>query len=252
MEFMIEKLFAFTMVLTRTSAFFMVVPVFSWKGLPTRIKAAMTMLISIFFSMIVPFTLDSAEVSILKAVLLLCNEAIYGLGLGLITMLIFSTVQVSGRIIERQMGLAMAQILNPLTGERGQPIGMLMDMMFTLLFLSVKGHHMLLLLISRSYKNFPMGSTPTIQIWLSGITKAGSVLLMAGLRLSAPILAAFLILMVVLAILARIAPEMNILFISLPIRVGLGLLLAGIFFPLIINFISEFADWMGKLIPLHG
>jgi flagellar biosynthesis protein FliR len=43
---------------------------------------------------------------------------------------------------------------------------------------------------------------------------------------------------------------MNILFISLPLRVGLGLLMAAIFLPLINAFVGEFAEWMGKLLPL--
>jgi flagellar biosynthetic protein FliR len=73
---------------------------------------------------------------------------------------------------------------------------------------------------------------------------------MAGLKLAAPILAAFLVLMVVLAVFARMIPEMNILFISLPIRVGLGLLMVAIFLPFINTFVAEFADWMGKLLPL--
>ncbi len=74
-------------------------------------------------------------------------------------------------------------------------------------------------------------------------------MLIAGLKLAAPILAAFLLLMVVLAVLARIVPEMNILFISLPLRVGLGLLMVTIFLPFINAFVAEFADWMGKLLP---
>jgi flagellar biosynthetic protein FliR len=80
--------------------------------------------------------------------------------------------------------------------------------------------------------------------------KAGSVMFTASLRLAAPMLAAFLLLMVVLAVLARMVPEINILFVSLPLRVGLGLLMAALFLPLISGFFSEFADWIGKLLPL--
>ena len=250
MELMIEKLLGFMMVLTRISAFFIVLPVFGWKSIPVRIKVAITVLVTIFFSMIMPSTIEPREVSLLEAILLLANEATYGLALGLIVYLVFATVKFSGRIIERQMGLAMAQILDPLTGEQAQPLGMLLETIFILLFLSANGHHMFLLIISRSYEAFPAGNIPTIAVLASGIIKAGSTLLMAGLRLSAPILAAFLVLMVALAVLARIVPEMNILFISLPLRVGLGLLMAAIFVPFINGFVAEFADWMGKLLPL--
>ncbi|MHC4460019.1 MAG: flagellar biosynthetic protein FliR [Planctomycetota bacterium] len=250
MELMIEKLLGFAMVLTRISSFFLVLPVFGWKSIPVRIKVAITVLLTIFFSMITASAIESREVSVLEAILLLANEAVYGLALGLIVYLVFATVKFSGRIIERQMGLAMAQVLDPLTGERSQPLGMLLEMIFILLFLSANGHHMFLLIISRSYEAFPAGSIPTTAVLAGGIIKAGSTLLVAGLRLAAPLLAAFLVLMVALAVLARIVPEMNILFISLPLRVGLGLLMAAIFVPFINGFVAEFADWMGKLLPL--
>jgi len=250
MELMIEKLLGFTMVLTRISAFFLVLPVFGWKSIPIRIKVAVTVLMAFFFSLITPFAINCEQVSIVKAILLLSNEALYGLAMGLIVVLVFSAVKFGGRIAERQMGMAMAQILDPMTGEMGQPLAMLMEMIFILLFLSTNGHHLFLLTIWKSYEAFPAGSIPTMPILTGGIIKAGSVLLMAGLRLAAPMLAAFLLLMVMLAVLARIAPESNILFISLPLRVGLGLLLAGMFIPFINGFVAEFADWMGKLLPL--
>ncbi len=248
MALMVEKLLGFVMVLTRISAFFMVLPVFGWRAIPVRIKVGLTVLLAIFFSVITPLVIVPNRVSVLEAILLIANEATYGLALGLIAAIVFSAVKLSGRIIERQMGLAMAQVLDPLTGERTQPLGSLLEMIFILLFLSANGHHLFLLIISKSYEAFPAGSIPTIPILTGGVVKAGSAMLIAGLKLAAPILAAFLLLMVVLAVLARIVPEMNILFISLPLRVGLGLLMVTIFLPYINGFVAEFADWMGKLL----
>lgn len=250
MELMIEKLLGFVMVLTRVSAFFMILPVFGWKAIPIRIKVATALLTAVFFSAVAALPVDATRVSALEAVLLLSNEATYGLALGLVVTVMFSAVKLGGRIIERQMGLAMAQILDPLTGERAQPLGSLLEMIFVILFLAANGHHLLLLVISHSYETFPAGSIPSIPILASGVVKASSTMLVAGLRLAGPILAAFLVLMVVLAVLARIVPEMNILFISLPLRVGLGLLMVAIFMPFINGFAAEFADWMGKLLPL--
>ena len=250
MEFMIEKLLGFVMVLTRMSAFFLVIPIFSWKTIPARVKVSMLMLLSVFFSLITPFNISANQISILEAIILLSNEALYGFGLGLIVVLVFSAVKLSGRITERQMGLALASVMDPSSGDRGQPIGMLMDMIFILLFLSVNGHHLLLQIISRSYESFPCGQIPTISVLVEGVTRAGSTMLIASLRLAAPILAAFLILLVVLGVFARIMPDMNILFISMPLRVGLGLLMAGIFLPFINAFLGEFSEWMGKLLPL--
>ncbi|MFC1605070.1 flagellar biosynthetic protein FliR [Planctomycetota bacterium] len=247
MALMIEKLLGFV---TRISAFFMVLPVFGWKSIPARIKIAMTVLLTIFFSTITPISVKAGQISSTEAILLMANEATYGLALGLVATFVFAAVKFSGRIIERQMGLAMAQILDPLTGERAQPLGSLLEMIFIMLFLSANGHHLFLIIISRSYESFPAGSIPTIPVMAGGIINAGSTMLLHGLKLAAPILAAFLLLMVVLAVLARMVPEMNVLFISLPLRVGLGLLMVAIFLPFISSFVGEFAKLMGKLLPL--
>ncbi len=249
MELMIEKLIGFIMVLTRVSAFFLIIPVFGWRSIPIRIKVGLVFLISIFFSLITPLAIEPKEVSIIEAILLITNEATYGLAMGLIAIVIFSAIKLCGRIIEREMGLAMAGILDPMTGEMAQPVGTLLEMIFIILFLSANGHHLFLLIISRSYEAFPAGSIPSISILTGGVIKAGSAMFITGLKLVAPLLAAFLLLMVVLAVLARIVPEMNILFISFPIRVGLGLLMIMVFLPFINSFVAEFADLMGKFLP---
>ena len=247
---MIAKLLGFVLVLTRLSAFFLIAPVFSWQTIPVRVKVSIILLLSVFLAMTVPSSVHNREISSLEAILLICNETIYGFALGLVVVFIFSAVKLSGRIIERQMGLAMAQTLDPLTGESAQPYSILIEMLFILLFLNANGHHLFLLIISHSYESFPSGSIPTIPFLLDGIVNSSSIMLIACLRLAGPILAAFLLLLAVLAVFARIMPDMNILFISMPFRVGLGLLMAGVFFPFIHQFVGEFADWMGKLLPL--
>ena len=123
-------------------------------------------------------------------------------------------------------------------------------MIFILLFLRANGHHRLLQALARSYETFPIGTSPSIQVLTGGIVEAGTIMLTASLRLAAPIMAAFLVMLVVLAILARIVPEMNILFLSMPVRVGMGLLLTVMFLPFLLEFVSEFSGWMGKLLPL--
>jgi flagellar biosynthetic protein FliR len=250
MDILISRLLIFFLVITRISGFFFISPFFSWKTIPARIKIGIAVLLSFFFAVVNPPTLGIANPGILESTLLLVNEALYGLALGLVFMLVFSAVKVAGRIIERQMGLALAKTFDPLSGERSQPVGVMLEMIFILLFLSANGHHLLITVLSKSYEFFPAGTIPDVAEFAESVTKAGSVMLSAGLRLSAPILAAFLLLLVVLAVFARIMPDMNILFISMPLRVGMGLLMLIVFLPFINSFVSEFADWMGKLLPL--
>lgn len=250
MELITSELLGFALVVTRISAFFLVAPVFGWRSIPVRIKVAVTVLLGIFFSVTGLSHFEPVQVTTIEAVLLLAKEAGYGFALGLTASILFSVVRLGGRIIERQMGLAMAQVLDPFTGERSQPLGSLLEMIFILIFLAANGHHLFLLLIERSYEAFPAGHTPTTAVLAGGIVSATSAMLTAALRLSAPILAAFIVLLVSLAILARIVPEMNILFISFPLRVGLGLCMVALFMPFIESFVSEFAKLMSKLTPI--
>jgi flagellar biosynthetic protein FliR len=244
------KVLGFAVVLTRVSVFLMVIPIFNGNAVPVRLRVSIALLLSFFLSLSMPTVVSAGQLTGLKAILLIVNEAVYGVALGLIVVLIFSVVKIGGRIIERQMGLALAGTLDPLSGETAEPFSILLEMIFILLFLAANGHHLFLLVISRSYEAFPAGRIPELGLLTEGVVKAGSTMLIAALRLAGPMLAAFLLLLVVLGIFARIMPEMNILFISMPLRVGLGLLMAVMFLPFINQFVGEFADWMGKLLPL--
>ena len=246
----ILKVLGFAVVLTRVTAFILTLPIFSSNSIPLRIRLSITLLISLFLSLSMPTLVVLKELSILRAVILIVNEIIYGVALGLIVMLIFSAVKVSARIVEREMGFAFAGNLDPLSGETAESMSIMVEMLFILLFLAANGHHMLLLIISKSYEVFPAGQIPDLAVLVEAIVKAGSIMLVAALRLAAPMLAAFLLLLVVLGVFARIMPDMDILFISMPLRVGLGLLMVGTLFPFINQFIGEFSDWMGKLLPI--
>lgn len=250
MDFFLIKLLSFFLIFTRVAAFMFSAPVFSWRAIPVRIKLTMALLTSIFFAMILPATVDAAKVGFFEALLLITGEAIYGLALGLICNFLFGAVMIGAKITERQMGLTMANILDPMTGENARPLSMMMEIIFIMLFFSVNGHHMFLMIISKSFDSFATGSVPSIGVMLTGVLESSVMMLMLGLRLAGPVLAAFMVFMVVLAILARIAPEMNILFLSLPMRVGLGLLMSAIFMPYLYSYIGEFQDWIGKLIIL--
>jgi flagellar biosynthetic protein FliR len=243
-------LLGFALVLTRVSSFWLVLPVFGSQTIPVQIKAAGAVVLSLFFCTTTPLALDPAGVSVMQAVVLLAGEAIYGFALGLIVMLLYSVVQLTGNVIEQQMGLTMAEIVNPLTDEETGPLASLLEMIFLLLFLSANGHHLFLLILSKSYSAFPAGTLPALSTLVGAVAETGSVMFVASLRLAAPLLTAFLILMVALALLARLIPEMDIFFMGMPLQAALGLFLAAAFLPFVGGFVTEMADWMAKLLPL--
>lgn len=250
MDFIILKMLAFVLIMTRVCAALAICPIFSWKSIPKTVLVPMMVMISLFFGMKFELNIDPENVEVLQALLLISHEAIYGLSLGLISLVLFSVVRVAGKFIERQVGLRMGKMLNPLTDDTSAPIAMILEVVFILLILSVNGHHAFLIMLEKSYEAFPIGVCPSIELMYEGVIAASSTMFVLALRLSAPIMAAFILLLVILAVMAKMAPEMNILFLSLPIRVGLGLVLLTIFVPHVQTYFDEFMMWMNKLLPL--
>jgi flagellar biosynthesis protein FliR len=121
------------------------------ESIPMTIKVAATILLSVFFSLVNPPAVAVQQASAVQVMLLLGCEATYGLALGVIANVLFSAVKIGGRIVEDQMGLTMAEVLDPLTEERGQPVGSLLEMIFIIAFLAANGHHLLIKVIQRSY-----------------------------------------------------------------------------------------------------
>jgi len=225
-----------------------VLPVFGSRALPMRVRAGIAFLVTAFFAVILPPTVGAEAARWPVAVVLLLREIVCGLALGLAISFVFSAVKQAGTIAGRQMGFALAEIVDPASGQRSDPIGVFFETIFILFFLVAGGHHLLLLAIRRSYDLFPVGAAPGAGAMAEGLVRAGSTMLLFALKLVAPLLAGTLVLSVVLAVLARAVPEMNVLLISLPLRVGLGLLLAAAIMPLMGAFTDELAGWMNRLL----
>jgi flagellar biosynthetic protein FliR len=234
-------------LLARVSAFFAAAPIFGWQWLPTVVRAGMAMLVTLSFGLAghLP-SLASSSPDLLATGLLVVREVICGLGLGLAANLIFLAVQQMGRIVSQQMGLAEAGIIDPVSGEESDVMEMFFQITFVLLFFAAGGHHLLLRVLWGSYAAFPVGQGPEVAALADVVVQAGCDMLVFALQLAAPLLAAFLVLTVALAALSKAMPEINILYLSFPFRIGLGVLMAAAMVPLVNGFTAQMAQWMGR------
>ena len=248
MELWIAILLPFVLLMARVAAFCAIAPVFGWKVVPLIVRVGLVVLLTVFFASIAPPTVDPAGVPWLRGVVLIVQESVIGLALGLAARLVFTAVQQGGMIAAQQMGFADAGVIDPVAGARARPIATFLEMTFVLLFLAAGGHHVLLIVIARSFESFPVGAPPDIGALTNGIVHAGSAMLLFALKLAAPLLAGFLILAVMLGILARVLPEMNILLASFPLRVAAGLFLTAAIIPSLEAFTKELAGWMSRFL----
>ncbi len=213
--------------------------------MPLRVRAALALWMTIFFAAVFPPVLPAVH-GLIHVVVLMAAEVLYGVALGMAANLVYLAVQRGARIAAVQMGLTDAEIIDPVTQEGSEAMSLLMEMVFALFFLSVGGHRMLVGLMQRSFVAYPVGTVPSPAAMAQGVLAAGSTMLVFALKFAAPVLAAFLVLAVVLAVLARVLPEMNILLASFPLRIGLGLFLALAMVPALETFAAEIARWMGR------
>jgi len=248
-ELLIPKILGFVLVMTRLSAFFICIPIFNWRSIPNTVKIALGFWIAFFFAATLTMPFDASKVSPLQAAIMIGSEVIYGGAMGLAGALVFLAVRVGGSIADQQMGYAMAEVLDPLSGEQVELVAMVLEMLFILLFFAMEGHHIFMVMLQKSYQAFPIGSIPDIGILTNIVVQSGAVMMTTALKMSAPILVLFMIMLVVLCVLARVLPDMNILFVSMPLRIGAGLIVMIFFLPLMIDFVKEFSVWMNRLLP---
>ena len=113
---MILWLIAFFLILARISAYFLFLPVFGWQAIPVRVRMCTIVVLSLFFAFHLNLRPAPGVWTMPRVYLVIASEMTYGLALCVVVYCLFGVVKISGRIIERQMGFAMAEVMDPLTG----------------------------------------------------------------------------------------------------------------------------------------
>lgn len=207
----------FLLVFARVLAFFLTLPLFSYRTIPTLYKIG----IAFFLSLIIVVTLQNEQVTLEENyMLLLLKEITVGLFTGLIAYLIVSAMQVAGGFIDFQMGFAVANVIDPQTGAQSPLIGQYFYM-FTLLFLlSVNGHHLLIDGIVHSYQLIPLDALITFENGLShfSITTFNRMFLIA-FQIAIPLVGCLFLVDVALGIIARTVPQLNVFVVGLPLKI---------------------------------
>jgi flagellar biosynthetic protein FliR len=217
----------FMLVLSRVAGIFAALPVFGGRVLPTRIKATIVLMITLICFPSLSVALPQMPSDSLSLALLAFSEVMVGLTLAFITQIIFAAVEFSGQIIGMQMGLTISSILDPSRGAQVQIMSVVQTLFATLMFLSLNIHHLFIRAIMDSFTVIPLGGWRLSGELINFLVMRTADIFIIGIRLAAPVMVALLLTTVALGIMARAFPQMNIFMISLPLNVGLGLVILG-------------------------
>lgn len=211
------------LIFVRLSAFFVTAPVFSIRGVPNQVEIGLAAVMAFLSFSYVPtggvIPMDGTFV------LYVLKETIAGLLLGFVVHLFFYVLQIAGGLIDMQMGLALANVIDPQTGAYAPISGNFKNILAILYFLSINGHHMLLQGILTSYRWMPID-----RIWFSFtgektldlIVEAFVHMFVSGFLMAAPIVVALFLVDLSLGIIAKMVPQFHIFVIGLPLKIIAG------------------------------
>jgi flagellar biosynthetic protein FliR len=217
----------FTLVLGRIAGIFSAIPLFGGRRVPLTVRIATILAMAMVLYPVVSKNIPLMPTDTISLVVLIIRETLVGLTLSLLSQVIFSAVGFCGQMVGTQMGLSVASLFNP---EMGQVtvISNLQDLIATLLFLTLGVHHVFIRAIVESYSLIPVGAWHMSEGLLDTLIAVTSGLFVLAIKLAAPVMVALLAAGVVMGIMARSFPQMNVFMISFPLNIGIGFLVLGI------------------------
>ncbi len=227
-------------VMVRVSAAFVAAPVFGAMQVPVQVRVLLAGAIAVL-AMQSRGIEPPLSVFSLTTFLMVAQEALVGLALGFVVQIAFAAPLIAGEAISGAMGLSFASAVDPQNGAGTPAVGQFMSVVMTLLFLALDGHLILTDLVCRSYDALPPGDAWLGPDRLKAIAMFGSYAFLAGLLLALPVGFTLLSLNLIVGMLSRSAPALNLFAVGLPASLVAGLVALAIAFP-------AMGDFMGVIV----
>jgi flagellar biosynthetic protein FliR len=242
-----EGLMTFVFVLVRVASVLAFLPFLGNGPVPMGAKALGAVAISL-----VLLPLGCVDTPVLgwgpiQFLSLVAAEVLFGSLMGLSALLVFKALWTAGGMIGQQMGMALASVADPISGVESNLVAQLCDVVGVLVFFSVDGHHWMLLALRDSFAQWPLGEFLSAEFF-KRITVAAVVTNVGmAFRLAAPLLLVAFTVSLLMAVMARLVPEVNVLIIGFPLRIGAGLVGLALFMPVIVRCGVDISRTMGEV-----
>ncbi|WP_191061147.1 flagellar biosynthetic protein FliR [Geminicoccus harenae] len=219
----VQELLACFLVFARIGTAMMILPMFGEPWLTMRGRLVLALVTAFVLvpasGVVAPPAVDPAGMF-----LPLAAELATGAFLGLLVRSLFAALHIAGGLIAMHAGLQVASMFDPNEAAQSTiPATLLSTAVLTLMFAS-DAHHLLLAGLARSYAVFPFGSLAAPAELAEAMTRAGSQAFDLAFRVAGPVMAVALLLNVVLGVMNRMMPTLQVLFVAAPLQIAAGLL----------------------------
>jgi flagellar biosynthetic protein FliR len=221
--FPIDKFQEFLICLARVGGFVSAIPVLFSTQAPMLIKLGTALTLSlVLFPIMAPYIHPAVQFHLSSFFFLVTSEALVGILLGLMSRLIFTAAEFGGTIIGYQMGFAAANVFDPQNQKQISLLSEFQNIFAIFIFLAVDGHHIFIRAAVKSYAILPPGKLDLSHAVVPYLVKLSSQMFALSLQFSAPVLAILLFSGLILGVLARVFPQLNVFLLSFPLNIGIS------------------------------
>ncbi len=242
----------FLLVLFRILAMYQVAPLISSSAVPVSARIGFS-----FFTAVAVFPWVRAmdwviPVHFGEYFLLILGEALVGILLGFLLVVVFSAFQMAGQYFSLQMGFGASDVFDPLAQVEIPLVGQLLNLMAMFVFLSIGGFQKFVLVgVMRSFQAIRALDLVTHrQYFLSVLLRGLSGLFEQALTISFPFLGSLLLVSVAMGLMAKAAPQVNLLLLGFPVSIAVALVVLVLAMPFLVDAFARIID--GSFATLEG
>lgn len=212
------------LVFSRVSALFLMTPVLNFTRLPVMVRVLLAMALSIWLVQVTGLGAGMAlspRVLNDSFLLLIVGEVLNGAAMAFGLLFAFAAFQFAGRVIDYQIGLAVANQIDPVTNAQAPLVGTVLGMMGAIYFIVSGGFGIVLTALKDNLLSYPPGQMGFFNAVEPMLVSFGMMFTLAVL-LIAPIIVVLFLVDITMAFSARFMPQMNVFILSIPLKVFIG------------------------------
>ncbi len=218
----VEQFQSYLVCTVRVAALLGALPVFSGAQIPVKVRVCLILVITLaLFPVLKPFA-SGLDFTPLTVALLVCKEALLGILIGLMARFVFIAAEFGGTVIGYQMGFAAANIFDPQNQTQISLVSQMQNVLAILVFITIDAHHIFIRAIVESFQLLPPGQLDFTGEAIPYLLEMAGSIFVLGVKISAPVLAVLLLSGLVLGLMARIFPQLNVFLLSFPVNIGLA------------------------------
>lgn len=227
----------FLLITIRIASFIWISPGFSFRSMPQLGKLAITLGLSLAVYGIVPIPAELLTTGIF--ILIGVKEILLGLAIGYISQLFFSGIEMAGTFVDFQVGFSMSMSFDPMMGIQSAFYGSLYYWVLMITYFSTNMHHHLVRVLVNSYQEIPLGQVEFSHFGIGGIVELFGYVFKIGVHLALPLVTVALISEIVLALLSRTIPQINVLILGMPLKILVSIVFIYFFLPVLFDNIEK-------------